>query len=377
MKRIVIFSLVLLLLVGIVGGFAFFHFRVKPEMIQSFMSAGGFPASRISAEPAATEDWIPTLPAIGTLRAVQGIDLAPQVGGIVRAIHFESGERVEAGSLLVELDDEVEQADLKSTLAQLQESNLDLGRQQELFERGNTAQASLDASVARRETAAAAVERIRALIDQKALVAPFSGLLGIRNVNLGEYVSPGTPLVALQQLDPIYADFPLPEQNLGLLAIGQDVEIRIDAYPGEIFTGQIESIDARIDQETRSILVRTVVGNADQRLLPGMFANVNVLAGNAESLVVVPRTAISYSLYGDSIYVVVEQPGVEGQEPMQVAERRFVRVGEARGSTVAVLDGIEPGEIVVTSGQLKLRPGAPVVVDNSVPLVPETERPEE
>ncbi|MEX2200333.1 MAG: efflux RND transporter periplasmic adaptor subunit [Dongiaceae bacterium] len=434
MKRIVIFSVVFLLLVGLVGGFAYFQFVTKPKMIQEFMSAGGMPSATISAAEAQADAWVPIQPAIGTLRAVQGIDVAPQLGGVIRALHFDSGETVTVGTLLVELDDEVEQADLKSGLAALNEANLTLGRQQELFERGNTSAASLDASIASRDTAAATVERARALIDQKSIEAPFSGLLGIRLVDVGQYVSPGTPLVTLQQQAPIYADFPIPEQSIATIAVGQTIEVRVDAFPGEMFTGEIESIDAKVEQETRDVLVRAVLPNVDQKLLPGMFANVAVLAGDPVDVVTIPRTAVSYSLYGDSIYVIVVPEGAakpnltpdetsmeqteaietaEGETavagdvpitdeapaeaasettsddasatdaaatdaaPPLVVERRFIRVGETRGNLASIAEGLAPGEIVVTSGQLKLFPGAPVVIDNSIALDPPAVRPNE
>jgi membrane fusion protein (multidrug efflux system) len=397
MKRVAIFTIVFLLLAGIIGGFAYFQFSVKPKMIEQFMSAGGFPPVTISATEAKADSWVPRLPAIGSFEAVQGIELAPQLGGVIRALHFDSSQVVEAGQLLVELDDEVEQADLKSGLAQLQEANLSLGRQRELFQKGNTSQASLDASIASRDTAAATVERSRALIDQKAIAAPFAGVLGIRLVDLGDYVSPGTPLVTLQQLDPIYVDFPVPERDIARVRVGQTVEILADAYPDELYTGRIEFIDTRIQQDTRDVLVRVSVANEDRRLLPGMFANVNVLAGTAQPVVTIPRTAISYSLYGDSVYVVVPAAAPESAasdaatdsaadpatadaapaQPQLVVERRFVVLGETRDGIVAVAEGIEAGEMVVTSGQIKLRPGATVVIDNSISLDPPAVRPEE
>ncbi len=409
MKRVVIFSAVLVLLVVLVGGFAYFQFVMKPKLVQEFLSASSFPPVTISATEAQSEDWVPVLPAIGTLKAVQGVDIAPQIGGVIRALQFDSGQTVTAGTLLIQLDDEVEQADLKSGLAELNEAALNLGRQNELYEKGNTSAANRDASVARRDTAAATVERVRALIDQKSIEAPFSGLLGIRLVDLGEYVSPGTPLVTLQQLAPIYADFPIPEQSIARIAVGQTVEVRVDAFPGEVFTGRIESIDAKVEQDTRDVLVRAVLPNADRRLLPGMFANVAVLAGEAQPVVTVPRTAVSYSLYGDSIYVVVEQPDAEdattpdaetvdgeaiaaevdsaddtgtgadtaaAPRPL-IVERRFVQVGDTRDGTVSIVSGVEPGEMVVTSGQIKLFPGAPVVIDNSVALEAPAVRPNE
>jgi len=371
MKRTVIFIFVFLMLAVTVGGFAYFQFVMKPEMLKGIMAQAEVQPVTVAAEAAKTETWDPKIPAIGTVVAVQGIDVAPQVGGIVRAIHFDSGQTVEAGALLVEIDDFVEQADLKSNAAVLRKSELDLERQRELLARGNTPQTSYDAALSQRDTAAAAVERIRAMIAQKAIKAPFRGRLGIRKVSLGQYVSPGTALVTLQKLDPIYVDFPVPEQHLDVLAGGQTVEIRIDAFPGETFAGVIASIDAKVNQETRNVLVRAEVANAERRLLPGMFANVDVRAGKARQVVTLPRTAVIYSLYGDSVYAVKRQ-----SEPT-TAERRFVRVGETRGERVSIAEGVAAGEEIVTTGQIKLQPGVPVRIDNTTPLRARAERPKE
>jgi membrane fusion protein (multidrug efflux system) len=371
MKRTVIFTFVFLLLAASVGGFAYFQFVMKPEMVKGFMMKSPPPTATVAAEPAKTETWTPKIPAIGTFVAVQGIDVAPQVGGIVRALHFDSGQMVEAGALLVELDDFVEQADLKSNIAVLKKSELDLERQRELLVRGNTPQTSFDSALSQRDTAAAAVERTRAVIAQKAIKAPFRGRLGIRKVSLGQYVSPGAALVTLQKLDPIFVDFPTPEQRLDVLKAGQPVEVQVDAFPGETFTGAIASIDAKVNQETRNVLVRAEVANADRRLLPGMFANVDVLAGAPTPVVTLPRTAVIYSLYGDSVYA------VKRASETATAERRFVRVGETRGDRVAIVEGVAAGDEVVTTGQLKLQPGASIRVDNAAPLQARAERPRE
>lgn len=384
MKRPLILGLVAVLLIALIGGFAYFQFVVKPQMIKKIITSTVRPPVTVSAAPAKIETWLPKLPAIGTLRAVQGVEVSSEVGGIVKTINFDSGKVVKQGDVLVQLDDSVEQADLRSALAQLKKAELELGRQKTLLRRSNTAKTSFDAALAARDTAAAAVDRIQALIAQKAIKAAFSGRLGIRTVDLGQYVSPGTAMVSLQRLQPIYVDFPVPEQRLTELAIGQTVEVTVDAEPGRIFKGKLESIDAKVNQATRNVLVRARVENPGERLLPGMFANVNVIAGKPRQVVTVPRTAVTYSLYGDSVYVVVEAPKPKGEaaaksgqpaKPQLIVDRRFVRVGDTRNDRVAILDGVKAGENVVIAGQIKLQPKAHVRVDNSQPLTPPAKRP--
>ena len=380
MKRSVILVVVFVLLAAAIGGFGYFQFVVKPEMIKGFITAGGQPPVTVSTEVAKAESWPPKIPAIGTLRAVQGVDVSSEVGGIVQKINFDSGQLVSEGTVLVQLDDSVEQADLQSGLAQLKKADLDLRRQRELLDRRNTSQTAFDAALATRDTAAAVVDRVRAVIAQKSIKAAFSGRLGIRNVDLGQYVSPGTAMVTLQRLTPIYADFPIPEQQLWRLAVGEKVEVTVDAEPGQVFEGEVESVDAKVNQSTRNVLVRARIENRDARLLPGMFADVHVVAGDAQQVVTVPRTAISYSLYGDSVYVVVEAPASEAGAPQKAAgggetkslivDRRFVRIGETRDGRVSILEGVKAGDQVVVSGQIKLRPKARVLIDNSQPLTP-------
>ena len=308
MKRRIILVVVFAVLAALIGGFGYFQFVIKPAMIKKIIASGTQPPATVSTETAKVETWLPKLPAIGTLRAVQGVEVSSEVGGIVTAINFDSGKFVKKGDLLVQLDDSVEQADLRSGQAQLKKAELELSRQRELLRRSNTAKTSFDAALAARDTAVATVDRTNALIAQKAIKAAFDGQLGIRNVDLGQYVSPGTAMVSLQRLTPIYVDFPMPEQTLTKLAIGQTVEVALDADPGHIFKGAIESIDSKVNQATRNVLVRARVDNTEARLLPGMFANVNVIAGKPEQVVTVPRTAVTYSLYGDSVFVVVEAP---------------------------------------------------------------------
>ena len=388
MKRVlksVIFVVVAVVLVALSAGAYYFHFTVKPEMIKGFIAKAAPPAATVAAATAEHDSWVPGLPAIGSARAFQGIDVSSQLGGIVTAIHIGSGQDVAAGSPLYDLDTNVERADLKSNLATLKNSDLALQRQQSLLASGNAARANYDSAEATRDQAAAAVERIRATIAQKTLVAPFAGRLGIRKLDVGQYASPGTSLITLQQLDPIYVDFPIPEQSLAQLKGGQTVEVKVDAYPDQTFKGKIDLIDARIAAESRSVMVRAIFQNPGHTLLPGMFTNVNVIAGAPRDVVTVPRTAVSFSLYGDSVYVLTPKnetvPAGSAQAAPSTkiftATRRFVRTGETRDTKVALLDGVKPGEVVIAEGQIKLQNGASVVIDPNAKLVPPSVRPKE
>jgi RND family efflux transporter MFP subunit len=385
-RRPIVFVVTLALLAAVTGGLAYFQFAVKPVMIKTFMAAAFAPKpTAVTAEVVKDEKWPPELTAIGTLRAYQGVIIAPQAAGVVTAKHFESGDDVEEGALLVNIDDSVEQADLANGLAQLKNDQATLGRQKTLLAQGNTPQSSVDAAIAARDSAAATVERTRAVIAQKAIRAPFAGRLGLRNVDIGQYVAVGTSLVTLQQLDPIYADFPAPEEALRSLAVGEAVSMTVDAIPARTFNGKIEAIDARVSAESRNVMVRAVFANPDRKLLPGMFANLTVTTGAPASVLTVPRTAIVYSLYGDNVFVVRAAPhareegGVSnnGGPSGLIVERRFVRVGAARGERIAIKEGLRAGERVVTAGQIKLQAYMPVTLDQTASLPPpaETARP--
>ena len=385
-RRPVVFLVVLALLAAVTGGLAYFQFAIKPTMIKTFMAAAFAPKpTAVTAEAVKVEKWPPELTAIGTLRAYQGVIIAPQAAGVVTAKHFESGDDVEVGAPLINIDDSVEQADLANGLAQLKNAEATLARQKTLVVQGNTPQSSVDAAIAARDSAAATVERTRAVIAQKAIRAPFAGRLGLRNVDIGQYVAVGTSLVTLQQLDPIYADFPVPEEALRSLAVGQRVSMTVDAIPGRSFEGKIEAIDARVSAESRNVTARAVFANPDRKLLPGMFANLTVTTGEPASVLTVPRTAIVYSLYGDTVFVVRAAPhareegGVSdnGGPSGLIVERRFVRVGPARGERIAINEGLRPGERVVTAGQIKLQAYMPVTLDETaaLPTPTETARP--
>jgi membrane fusion protein, multidrug efflux system len=385
-RRPIVFFVALALLAALTGGLAYFQFKIKPVMVKGFINAAFAPKpTAVTAEAAKPENWPPELTAIGTLRAFQGVAIAPQAAGNVTAIHFESGDDVGAGALLINIDDSVEQADLSNGLAQLKNADATLVRQKTLVAQGNTPQSTVDTAVATRDSAAATVERTRAVIAQKAIKAPFAGRLGLRNVDLGQYVPVGTSLVTLQQLDPIYADFPVPEEALRSLAAGQAVRMTVDAIPGRSFEGKIEAVDARVSAESRNVMARAVFANPDRKLLPGMFANLRVTTGQPASVLTVPRTAIVYSLYGDNVFVVRAAPHARQQGGVSdtggpsglIVDRRFVRVGPARGERIAIEEGLRAGERVVTAGQIKLQAYMPVTLDETaaLPTPAETPRP--
>ncbi|MFO7479135.1 MAG: efflux RND transporter periplasmic adaptor subunit [Methyloceanibacter sp.] len=383
------------------GGVGYFNLVFKPKMIGEFMAKMVPPPATVTAEPVKTETWIDRVRAIGTLVAIEGVDVAPQVGGIVTDYFFDSGHDVQKGQKLVKLDTSVEEADLADNKATLQQTNLDFERQSKLVKTSAVSQATLDSTIAKRDSAAAAVQKTEALIAQKTIAAPFAGRLGLRRVERGQYVSPGQTLVWLQALDPIWVDFPVPEASVGKFAVGSKIELAADAFPRELFKGEIEAFDAKLGADTRTLTVRARLPNPDRKLLPGMFANVAVLAGGAKEYVTVPRTAVTYGLYGDSVWVVKDSaakphpaPATASAEPVAsaiasdaapigsipaektfIAERRFVRLGPSEGDRIAILEGVQPGEQVITSGQLKLQPDAAIKLDNSGALKAPAELP--
>ena len=397
--------LIAAIIVGLfLGGVGYFNLVFKPKMIGEFMAKMVPPPATVTAEPAKSESWIDRVRAIGTLVAIQGVDVAPQLGGIVTDYFFDSGQDVERGQKLVKLDTSVEAADLADNKATLQQANLDYERQVKLVKTGAVSQAVLDQTIAKRDSAAASVQKMEAIIAEKTIEAPFAGRLGLRHVEKGQYVEAGHALVWLQSLDPIWVDFPVPEGSIATFKIGSAVELAADAYPGQMFKGEVEAFDAKLSQDARMLMVRARVPNPDRKLLPGMFANVAVLAGGAKEFVTVPRTAVTYGLYGDSVWVVKEgapepapsatptasaEPvasaaaadagptGAIPAEPKLTVERRFVRVGPTEGDRVAILEGVADGDMVVTSGQLKLQPGATIKVDNSGALKAPAELPKQ
>ncbi|MBO6783273.1 MAG: efflux RND transporter periplasmic adaptor subunit [Alphaproteobacteria bacterium] len=367
MKRGLIYIVGLAVIAVVVGGFAYYQYVWKPGQSASAGAGQQRPPAVVSAVAAKSESWQASVPAIGTVTARQGVNVAAEVPGTVAEILFESGAQVDAGDPLVEMNLTTETAELEAAQASLRESGRQLQRQRELNKRGVASGQSLDDAIAKRDNDRAEVERINALIAEKKIDAPFAGYLGIRQVDIGQYVSAGETLVSLQQLDPIYIDFPLPENRLKDVAVGDTVNATVDAVPGETFNGKIETVDTRVNQSTRNILVRASFPNPNRKLLPGMFASLRVIDSRTTDVVTVPRTGVTISLVGDTVFVAKPDPAPAGGNasqaqggPVYTLEQRRVTVGEQRGETIVIADGVKAGEMVVIAGQNKIFNGQKV-----------------
>lgn len=360
-KRMVI----MLVAVGaFAGAFIFFHF-FKAEKIGQVMAAIAAAPMTVSTTTAGYQDWQPQLEAVGSLRAVSGADLSLEVSGIVDGIEFKSGDDVKTGAVLLRLRSNDDVAKLQSLQASAELAQVTYNRDLKQFAVKAVAQATLDADVANLKSFKAQVAEQQAVVDKKTLRAPFAGHLGLRQVDIGQYLNAGTTVVTLQALDPIYVDFYLPQQALDQLKVGQSMVAKVDTYPGETFKGEISAINPKIDPSTRNVQVRGTFHNPDHKLLPGMYATVDIVVGTPRRYITLPQTAITFSSYGDTVYL-VDKKGQGPAGPQLVARQTFVTVGATRGDQIAVLTGVKEGETVVTAGQVKLRNGAAVAVNNAV-----------
>ncbi len=353
-KRLIIMLAIALVLFGGIFGFRMF---VDHQITQAFDSMEP-EAVTISSSLARTERWTPVSEAVGTVRAVDGAELAIEVGGVVREVHFENGQMVEAGQRLITLDQSVDRAELRQLEAAVRLAETELARLEPLARRDSVSQAELDRAENELEQARARVAVQQARIDQKTLTAPFDGAAGIRQVNPGQFIAAGTPVVSLQSLDPIHVEFSVPQRRLPSISVGQAVRVSVDAYPDETFAGEITALEPRLSDSSRSLLVQATLPNDNQQLRPGLFGRVELELGGPEDVVVVPQTAINYATYGNSVYVVTD-----GEDGKRVSQR-FVETGRARGDLVAITDGLEPDEEVATSGLLKLQNDARVEIDD-------------
>lgn len=323
------------------------------------------PPVTVSALQARAEVWTPTLDAVGSLRAVEGVRVAAEVPGRVAKIAFASGQTVAKDDLLVQLDDSADRAHLDGLVAEEKLAQLHLQRTRKLYAARSVSKSNLDEAQANYDRARAQVDEQRALIAKKAIRAPFAGRIGIRLIDLGQYLSAGQEVVTLQSLNPIYVDFDLPEQDLPRIRVGQPVIVGTDAFPKSRISGEITAVAPEVTRSTRSFGVRAQLPNPEGRLLPGMFANVSVVLPERHSVVTLPQTAIDYSPYGNSVYLVHEEKTKSG-ETVKVVRRVFVETGAKRGDQVAIEKGVSVGDVVVTAGQLKLENGARVRIDNRV-----------
>lgn len=358
--------LIMLVLFGVVlGGLFGFKVFVNGKIKEAMAGMANTPQT-VSAAKAESSDWQPTIDAVGSLRAVRGADLSLEVPGVVEEILFQSGDEAQAGQILLRLRAEDEIAKLQSLEATAQLAQITYDRDVQLFKARAISQAVVDNDEANLRNFKAQVAQQKAIVDKKTLRAPFAGRLGLRQVDLGQFLSAGTVIATLQSLDPIFVDFLLPQQAVAQLAVGAKVEAKVDAFPDRVFTGKITAINPKIETASRNIQVRATLPNADQKLLPGMFATVQLETGAAQRLITLPQTAVSYNPYGSLVYLVDDKgKGADGK-PQLSARQVFVTTGATRGDQVAILKGVAEGDMVVTSGQIKLRNGVPVVVDNRV-----------
>ncbi len=353
--------MVILLLGGVFGGI--FYWKQQSMQQMAAAQAGGPPPPVIAVTPAQQETWQPFLQVVGSLTAVAGIEVTSEVGGQISAIHFSSGEQVRQGDLLLELDDDTDQAQLRGLVAERTLARLKFERVAKLVREKSVSKSDYDEGRATLDNAEALVSAQQALIAKKSVRAPFDGRLGIRRVDLGEYLTPGAPIVPLEKLDPIFADFTLPERELARVAVGQTIDIRVQAYADETFAGRITAIDPGVNVGSRTFRVRGELENASNRLRPGMFADIRVNLPQEEHVITVPSTAISYAPYGDSVFV------IEDKEGATVATRRQVEIGASRDGRVAVVSGLQVGEQVVSAGHNKLRSGQAVKVETPTAAV--------
>jgi membrane fusion protein (multidrug efflux system) len=360
-KRMILMLSVLAAFLAVLGFVKFQQFQAMASQAAAFQP----PPEAVTTAIAAQEEWPVTLDAIGTTSPVQGVEVSADLPGIVEKIHFESGRYVREGDVLVELDARQERAQLAAAEAQRDLARLDFKRMEGLIVDGAISQADYDRAAAEQKQTEARVGEIRATIERKVIRAPFSGVLGIRQVHLGQYLSAGTPVVPLQSLDPIYVDFGVPQQDAGELRAGRRVRAHADNLPGIELVGRVSAIDSVVDESTHNVKVQATFRNPEGRLRPGMFVRIEATAGESRPVVALPATAISYAPYGDSVFVVADMKGQDGK-PYRGVRQQFVKLGSARGDQIAIVSGVKPGEEVVTSGVFKLRNGAAVYVNNEI-----------
>jgi membrane fusion protein (multidrug efflux system) len=353
----------LVVVFALLGGLAFMKYR----QVQTAVQAASFqpPPEAVTSVVAKEEKWPSTLSAIGTMEAVQGVTVSADLPGTVARIGFESGQAVKKGDVLVELDTRQERAQLTALEAQRDLAKVQYGRMQQLVNEGVVARTEYDQATAQQKATEANVAEIHATIERKTIRAPFSGILGIRKINLGQYLSAGDAIVPLQALNPIYANFGVPQQDFRDMKIGRSLRITSDDLPGRTFTGRISALDSVVDQTTRNIQVQATLPNADGKLRPGMFVQVEVPTGAPRSVISLPASAINNAPYGASVYIISDMKDPKGHTYRGVRQQ-FVTVEGSRGDQVAVTSGLKAGEEVVSSGVFKLRNGAAVQVNNKV-----------
>ncbi len=350
----------------VIGGIYGWHLLVAKKFIEPMLKGMAAAPQTVSTTVAAATSWQARTEALGSLRAARGADLAAQLGGVVDKIHFDSGAEIPAGTLLLTLQANDDPAKLAQLQAQAELAAITYKRDLEQLASQAIAQSTVDSDASSLKSARAQVAQQKALIAEKAVRAPFAGKLGIRQVDEGQYLAAGTTVVTLQALDPMYIDFYVPQQTLATLKLGEAVAATVDTYPGTTFTGKIISINSKVDSASRNVQMRASFSNADRRLLPGMFASVEIDNGAPTTQITLPQAAITYNAYGDTVYLVHRNGKDDKGNETMTAQQRFVQIGETRGDQVAVKSGVAAGDEVVSAGQLKLHNGSAILINNSV-----------
>lgn len=329
------------------------------------------PPTTVTSAVVKEEDWAPTLSAVGSISAVQGAVVATELGGVVSKIAFNNGSTAKKGDMLVQLDTSAEEAQLHSAEADLNLARADLDRSRDLAVRKVISKADLDAAESKFNRLNAVVDQMRSNIRKKTIVAPFDGQLGIRQVNVGQSIDARQPVVQLTALDPVYVDFALPQQELTKLSTGLEVRVRTDAVPGREFKGKLTAINSMVDSVTRNVTVQGILENPDHALRPGMFAKIDLFLPEKHKALVVPGSAVSYAPFGDSVFVIEKKKDDKTGKESQSIRQQFVRIGEARGDLVSIVDGLKPDEIIVSTGVFKLRNGMAVTINNELAPKPQ------
>lgn len=362
-RKIIVTLVILAVLIGVPAAIKLRQFKVMSSAPMVI------PPETVTADSAREEDWPRTVAAVGTLVAVQGVTVGAELGGKIDRIAFESGDRVDAGDILIQLDTSTEQAQLRAAEATVELARINLERTRELLGKQSVSKSEFDSANAQFKQATATADNIRATIAKKSVRAPFAGLLGLRLVNLGQILKDGDAVATLQTLDPIYVNFSVPQQFTPVLATGDRVRVSTDAAPGEVFEGKINAVNPEIDAVTRNVRVQALISNAGEKLRAGMFANVEIVLPEKQHVLAIPATSVLYAPYGDTVFVIDEKKDENTGKAQKMLRQQIVRLGDTRGDFVAVTSGLKAGEQVVTSGVFKLRPGMAVVIDNT--LAPE------
>jgi len=362
LKRLI---LMLVVVLALLGGLGFFKYRQISAAIAMGKSYAP-PPTAVTTLVAKREIWPSTLNVIGTAEAIQGVTVSADLPGTVGKINFESGQQVKAGDVLVELDTRQERAQLAAAEAAYDLAKITYARQQQLVKEGVVARTEYDNALAQQKSTEANVGEIKATIERKTIRAPFSGILGLRQVNLGQYMAAGQAIVSLQALNPIYVNFGVPQQTTSQMKVGRSLRITSDDLPGMEFSGRVTAVDSVVDQTTRNIQVQATLTNPGSKLRPGMFVQVQVALGQSRDVISLPASAINYAPYGDSVYVVSQMQDPKTGKTYQGVRQQFVKVDGSRGDQVAVVSGVNPGDEIVSSGVFKLRNGSEIQVNNQV-----------